>query len=408
MIATPAVSGPRAGGGGRRRLRIAVFHDLPSGGAKRTVHAQVRGLVARGHEVGCFVTSTAEESLLPLRDVAHRVVTVPVPAPPDRERALAGQPTPGDVLRWARVLRGVGRAGRAVAAAVRADGFDLLLVHPSQFTQAPHVLSRASLPTVYYCHEVLRAAHEPGISGPLVRFAIRHTLGRIDRRNARSADVLVANSEYTAGRIQAVYGRSAVVAPPGVDLETFRPARAGRSDYVLSVGALHPLKGLDLAVDAVGAMRPGGRPPLIIVSDRRRQAEEDRIRERAERADVELEIRYRVSEDELVALYSAARAVVYTPHREPLGLVPLEAMACGTPVVAVAEGGIPETVVDGRTGRLVPRDADALAAALDALLEDAERADAMGRAARALVEAHWGWGTAVDRLEAILEMAVKP
>lgn len=388
-------------------LRIAVYHDLPSGGAKRTVHAQVRGLVDRGHRVECFVTSTGEEDFLPLADVAHRVITVPVPAPPDREKTLAGRPTPADLSGWLRVLRGIRRAGSAVAAAVSTEGFDVLLVHPSQFTQAPHVLRFARLPTVYYCHELLRAAYEPGITTGWMRFVLRHTLGRVDRRNARAAGVIAVNSEYTGRRVEQAYGRTSTVAPPGVDIDAFRPVDGPRGDYVLTVGALHPLKGMDTVVDAVGGIPTSVRPRLIVVSGRARERDRARIQTRTRDHGVELDLRERVSDAELAELYARARAVVFAPHREPLGLVPLEAMAAGTPVVAAREGGIPETVMDGQTGYLVPRDPTALAERIQYLLENREEAEAMARAGRERVVKHWNWDRSVDALEAVLRAAAE-
>lgn len=383
-------------------LRIAVFHDLPSGGAKRTVHAQVRELVRRGHHVDCFVTSTAEEGFLPLTEVSHDVRTFMVPRPPDREKTLAGRPSFGDLIRWHDVYRGIRRVARRTAAAVAAEGFDILLVHPSQFTQAPHVLRHCLVPTVYYCHEVLRAAHEPSISPRPVRLAIRATLGRVDRRNARSASSILVNSAYTSERVRTLYGRNSTVVPPGVETDTFRPREHPRGDYLLSVGALHPLKGMDFLVEAMRRLPGDERLPLVIVSDRARERERERIRTRAAEAGIELDLRERVDEDELASLYRRARCVLYAPHREPLGLVPLEAMACGTPVVAVAEGGIPETVRDSETGFLTPREPDLFAERVLRLLRNPGEAEEMGRKGRRHVMECWTWRLSVDRLEAAI------
>lgn len=385
-----------------RPLRIALFHDLPSGGAKRTVQAQVRELVERGHRVDAFVTTTAEESVFPLDGIAHSLTEIAVPPPPDRERLLAGRPGPGDLLAWLRLFRALPIIGRDVARQVDGAGYDLLLVHPSQFTQAPHVLRYSTTPTLYYCHEVLRAAYEPLIASPPVRLAIRLSLGRIDRRNARAATAIAANSAFTSRRVRDVYGRDSTVAAPAVDIDSFVPAPLSPHSYLLAVGALHPLKGLDFVVDAVSRIPSGLRPPLVLVSDRFRQAERQRIMDRARSSAVALEIRQRVGEPELRELYAGARAVLCAPHREPLGLVPLEAMASGTPVVAVAEGGIPETVLDGETGFLVPRDPDSFADRVRWLLEHPEEGKRMGRSGRRHVSGSWDWSQAVDRLEELI------
>lgn len=396
------MKGSRPRDPGATPLRIALFHDLPSGGAKRTAYAQVAGLVERGHRVSCFTTSNGEENFFPLRQVAHEVTVLQAPDPPDRERTLTGRPTPLDLLRWANLFRGIRGVGRRVALAAGREDFDVLLVHPSQFTQAPHVLRWSRIPTVYYCHEVLRAAYEPLISGPISRLGIRWTLGRVDRRNARKATILAVNSEYTRQRVREVYGRDATVVSPGVDLQRFRPSGSPRGTHVLAVGALHPLKGLDFILEAISRLSPSLRPPLVVVSDRAREGERARLMRRARGLEIHLDLRERVSEEELAELYSGARALAFAAHNEPLGLVPLEAMACGTPVVAVSEGGVSETVVDGITGHLVPRDPRNFAGALRQMLENPDEIEEMGRRGRKHVEENWSWERSVELLEELV------
>ena len=381
-----------------RVLRIALYHDLPSGGGKRTVEAHVRGLVERGHHVHLFMPSTAEESFLPVARLAQDTTVYPLPEPPNRERALTGRPSPADAVRWLRLLRAVRRAASAAAAEIDRGGFDVALVHPSQFTQAPYVLRWLRTPSLYYCQEPLRAAYEPRITSPLKRLLIRPTLGRVDRRNVRAAGLVVANSGYTRTRIATVYGVDSRVITPGVDPERFTPGSAPRGRYVLAVGALHPLKGFDFLVEALGEIEEDQRPPLILVSDRARRADEERLRILARSSGVELMLRHRVSDRKLAALYAGAAAVVNTGHDEPFGLVPLEAMASGTAVVAVAEGGVSETVVDGETGFLVSRHTHAFADRLAWVLDHPAEAATMGAAGRRLVESRWTWRHALDQL----------
>ncbi len=387
-------------------LRIAVYHNLPSGGAKRVVYEQVAGLAARGHTVDVFVPGTAEERFRPLREVARGVHVFPHPEPPDRERMLAGLPAPLDAPRWLAFLASMRRLERRIAGAIDCGGYDVVLVHPSRFTQAPWVLGALATPAVYYCHEPLRAAREPRIARLPVRLALRLTLARTDRAQARAAAVIASNSRFTAGAVRAVYGRTARVAYPGVDAARFTPGAGPAGDYVLTVGALHPLKGIDFLIGALGRLAPADRPPLRVVSDRARAAERLRIERLAGRAGVALQLILGASEDDLVSHYRGARVVLYAPHREPLGLVPLEAMACGRPVLAVREGGIPETVVDGRTGFLEPRDEARFAARLRALLAAPAGADAVGRAAAGAVRAEWDWPHSIRVLEGVLAEAL--
>lgn len=386
-------------------MRIAVFHDLPSGGAKRALWQQVRGLVAQGHRVSAYLPDSAEERFLPLAEVTSDVHVFPRLAQPDRERALERGPSPGAAVAWLRYLIGVRRSEREIAAAIDAGEYDTVLVAASQFTQAPWLLRSLRTPTVYYCQEPLRAAYEPRIAPPLTRFLIRHTLGRVDRANARAATVVAVNSRFSAGRIEAAYGRSVRVNYLGVDAERFRPLEVERGSFVLTVAALHPLKGLDFLVDSLGRMAPELRPPLVVVSDRSRQSERQRLEASAARNGVRLEFRFRITEEELVRLYNQARFVVYAPYNEPFGFVPLEAMACGRPVLGVREGGIPETVVEGETGFLAERDPSHFAARLTELLASPQQGERVAEQAVGIVRKRWSWERSVAELAELLRHA---
>ncbi len=384
-------------------MRVAVYHNLPSGGAKRTLREQVAGLAARGHVVDAFLPATAEEHVFPLVEVAASVRTFPHAPPPGRERLLAGRVSPVDAVRWAAFLRSMRRLERRIAEEIDAGGYDVALVHPSQFTQAPWTLAALRVPTVYYCHEPLRAAWEPGIASAPVRLALRASLARVDRRGAQAARAIATNSRFTAAAVRRLYGRAATVVYPGVDVERFSPGTAGAGDYLLSVGALHPLKGMDFLVRALARLPAGERPPLRIVSDRVREADRGLIERLAQGLGVRVQLATRVSEAELLQAYRGARLVLCAALREPFGLVALEAMACGRPVLAVREGGFAESIVDGETGFLEERDEQRFADRVRALLLDLPGSEAAGARAAAAVRERWSWARSIDAVERLLE-----
>ena len=110
----------------------------------------------------------------------------------------------------------------------------------------------------------------------------------------------------------------------------------------------------------------------------------------------------RVARADVPALMRSADVVAVVPWYEPFGIVPLEAMACGVPVVGSAVGGLLDTVVDGVTGVLVPpRDAVATAAALRTVLGDDELRLRLGRAAAEHVAARFGWARVAELTEAV-------
>lgn len=107
----------------------------------------------------------------------------------------------------------------------------------------------------------------------------------------------------------------------------------------------------------------------------------------------------RVSDETLLDVLNRAPVMIYAPRLEPFGLAPLEANACGVPVVAVAEGGVRETVVDGVTGLLVAHNPVAIAEAVSHLLADPPLARRLGANARQMVQSKWGLAAATDRIE---------
>src|SRR5438132_1043939 len=220
-----------------------------------------------------------------------------------------------------------------------------------------------------YCLTPMRYAWDqfhqyfgPERIGRMPSAAMRRVMARMarwDRDTADRADRYVAISHHVAGRIRRYYNREATVVYPPVDTDFFQPAgnditREGQR-FALVVSALVPYKRLDLAIEACRI----ARVPLTIAGDGPERA---RL-ERGTGADATFVGRR--SDEEIRDLYRRA-SVLLMPGEEDFGIVPVEAQACGTPVVALARGGALETVVPGETGSLVEDDvpevfADAIA-----------------------------------------------
>jgi glycosyltransferase involved in cell wall biosynthesis len=180
-------------------------------------------------------------------------------------------------------------------------------------------------------------------------------LARWDRSTAYRADRYVAISHYVAGRIGRYYNRQANVVYPPVDTDFFTPAGAPPERHALVVSALVPYKRVELAIAACAE----ARIPLKVVGE----GPERQALESSARGDVEF--LGRQSDEAIRDLYRQA-AVTLLPGEEDFGIVPLEAQACGRPVVALGRGGATETIVDGVTGFLVGESATpAFADAID-------------------------------------------
>ena len=251
------------------------------------------------------------------------------------------------------------------------DGYDLV-ISSSHCVVKSIVTPRAV--HVCYCHSPMRYAWDqfdeyfgPRQVGVVASRALRPVMAALARWDAATAhrpNRFIANSRYVAGRIDRYYNRRSTVVYPPVDTEFFRPSAdddppVSRTAHVLVVSALVPYKRVDLAIDACRKLRV----PLKIAGS---GPELGRLRAHAANADVEF-LGWKTDE-ETRQLYRSARAVLL-PGVEDFGLVPVEAQACGTPVVALGEGGACETVVDRVTGALAAdRSVESFAAAIDQVL----------------------------------------
>ena len=122
---------------------------------------------------------------------------------------------------------------------------------------------------------------------------------------------------------------------------------------------------------------------------------------------VDFQPRERVTQQELVELLNTASCLLYTSELEPFGYAPLEANACGLPTVAIAEGGIRETVIDGINGLLAPRDPAKLAVAVDRILTDSDLFRRLSEQGKTWVADRWTIDQAVDRVEQALTTVLR-
>jgi len=242
---------------------------------------------------------------------------------------------------------------------------DADLVISSSHAVAKAVGIPAGIPHLSYIHTPMRYLWGPvnshfafGKGRRWKRLALRTVkpyLKRFDVRSAASIDMLVANSENVRRRVQHAYGRDAGVVYPPTDTEFFSPDPVEHPDgFYLVVSALEPSKRIDLAIEAFQAL---GRR-LVIVGDGTLNKDLRKI------ACADVEFVGRVSNEELRRLYRRCRALIL-PGIEDFGLTPVEAQACGRPVVCYGEGGAVESVIDGQTGiHFRPQTASALVDAI--------------------------------------------
>jgi glycosyltransferase involved in cell wall biosynthesis len=375
---------------------LAAIGGVDAGGQNVHVAALAAGLARRGHEV--TVHTRRDDDALPERvvtadgyDVAH------VPAGPPRE--LPKDELLPHMAEFARVLR-------------------------EQWTAAP--------PDVVHAHFWMSglAAVEAADGLPTPVLQTFHALGSVKRRHQGAADpspasridlerglcravdhvVATCSDEVFELRRLGLPRDRATIVPCGVDTSAFTPRgpvaqRSGRA-RLLVLGRLVERKGQDDAVRALRAVPDaelvvvGGPPPGAIDAD----PEVRRLRALAVEEGVadRLVFAGAVPRADVPAWVRSADVVLAVPWYEPFGITPLEAMACGRPVVATAVGGLVDTVADGVTGDLVPpRDPERLGEVLAALLADDERRAAYGAAGMQRARARYRWSRVVADTEAV-------
>ncbi len=378
---------------------LAALGGADAGGQNVYVAQLALNLAASGMSVDVF-TRCDSESLQPVVEMAPGVRVVHVPCGP------RGYVPKEDLWQW------------------MPDFSDWMLRHcsPSSYDIihanfwmsgriAEQVAGAWNIPFVVTFHALglVRRLHQ----GADDRFPPERA--EIERRVMRAATRVIAECPQDLSDMVELYGapqgRISVI-PCGVDPKEMFPVgrRAARHELgigleepvVLQVGRIVPRKGIDNVIRAVGLLRRrhGKNARLIIVGgetdapDPEATPEIARLMVIAREEGVEDLVQFagRKGRNELRAYYSAADVFVTTPWYEPFGITPLEAMACGTPVVGADVGGIRTTVVHGETGYLVPpRDPDALAVRLACLLGNRELARLMGKQAQARVAAEYTW-----------------
>lgn len=354
-------------------MRIAFVADL----TVPHVAELSKALAHHGHDVTVYTRQTGRGS--PQEEQAAsgcRVVRVP-----------AGKEAPEDPMRH------VGPFARFLQNRWRDDAPDVVHAHAWLSGVAAVPAARAAGVPVVETFQALGVVERRYDRIPAQRIGTERMLGReADRIAATSSDEVVELVRMGVPRPKIS------MVPCGVDTDVFVPEgeRLPRDRFahrLVSVGDMVPRNGFATTIAALRAL-PDTELVIACGADTSRDEHARFLRAYAESMGVARQVRLvgDVAEDELPPLLRSADVVVCTPWYEPFGTVPLEAMACGVPVVASAVGGPRDTVVDGVTGKLVPpRKPRALAGVLRFLLSHPSVGEQFGAAGRDRAAARYSW-----------------
>jgi glycosyltransferase involved in cell wall biosynthesis len=238
------------------------------------------------------------------------------------------------------------------------DAYDLVI--SSSHCAAKAVVAPGRARHICYCHSPMRYAWDQfdAYFGPerVGAFASRwlyapmlRRLARWDAATAPRVGRFVANSRHVAGRIRRYYNREATIVYPPVDTTFYHPDTTPPGHHFLIVSALVPYKRIDVAIDA--CRRAGATLRIVGDGPDRARLERQANGSSTARGASPVEFVGRATDEEIRDEYRRALAVLM-PGEEDFGIVPVEAQACGRPVVALARGGALETVIPGETGIL--------------------------------------------------------
>lgn len=221
------------------------------------------------------------------------------------------------------------------------EGHDLIISLSSAIGKG--IKKPASAIHVCYCHTPMRYVWQPNIDKRLVRLPMGklflNYLKQWDLETNKSVDFFITNSSNTAERVKRFYSRDSDVIYPPVVVQ--KPLELQREDYYLCLSRLIPYKRFDLAIEAFN--RLGYK--LIVAGDGPERKKLESL------AKSNIKFIGRVTNEKKNQLLAQAQALIF-PAEEDFGIVPIEAMSQGTPVIAYGQGGAKETVIDRKTGLL--------------------------------------------------------
>lgn len=364
---------------------LAALGDVDAGGQNVHVGELSAALARLGHDVTVYTRRTDPTSADRIEhDRGYTIVHVP--AGPARS-VLKDELYPH-----------MGEFSQRLAETWQIDPPDLAHAHFWMSGLASVLAGRiADVPVVQTYHAlgtVKRRFQRSADTSPTERIGIERMISR------HTAQVIATSTDELRELVRMGVRRNRIsVIPCGVDVAEFRPdgpaAPRSAPHRLLAVGRLVPRKGYDLAIKALPGLPDtelviaGGPPDERLGAD----TEARRLVALAGRLGVAARVRLvgQVARADMPALFRSADAVVCTPWYEPFGIVPVEAMACGVPVVVTPVGGLTDTVVDGVTGLHVPPDPNRLCRALHELLASPYRRGSLGAAGRDRARSRYTW-----------------
>lgn len=352
-------------------MKIAVFYNLKFSGAKRTVQEHVKGLKKLGNEVDVYTLNKEDDIFSPEKyandyysfPYQRKKINIPI------IRKIAEDLSDFIILK---------KIHKKIAIEIDGKKYDFVLVHTDYFTQAPFILRFLKTKNAYFCLEPLKIGYEYGFSlnqklsilNRCYETINRNIRKNIDRTNARSAKNCFAISLFGRELMISSFDLYPKVSYLGIDPDIFKKTNIKKKNQVLFVGQKLDINGYHHALDAVSRIPQKIRPSLKVLSIGKGK---------------------KISDKELVKLYGESIATLCLSNFDTFGLVTLESMACGTPVIAFNVAGYREIVDDSKNGFLVNFSVSEIQEKIIQLSSDKDLVKKMGENGAVSVKKNWTW-----------------
>lgn len=367
-------------------MNIAVFHELHRGGARRATNEFAQQLKKLGHKVDLFTIDIGEKND---ESLFYDKINYYKFSPRKWSRHDWQARLYKDTVELIKIFL----LDRKIAKDIEAGSYDLAFISASEFIESPFILHFLKIPKFFYCHDpYYRMIYEPdlfnktGVSRiklfyeKLNRFIRKY----LDKWDVKKIDFVICASKFIQEKFYLTYGKKGNVVYGGVDTSFFFPDnKKEREIDILFIGSEDFLDGYPLFEKIL------------------------------KRITVKVNVKTILSENEwltdtqLREIYRKSKLLIATSYNEPLGLLPLEAMACGVVVLAVNEAGYKETVLDGETGYLIDRDEEKFSKKINWLLKNQKLIEKMSNDARENAIKNWTWKEKGRELEKILISKIK-
>ena len=407
-------------------MKIAVWHNLHSGGGSRALQYHIKGLVEKGHQIEIWADEPDARGFmhLPTSVKLHKV-----PLEYDENQSSLKERFTSLFFEKDSNIKAMEEHCQKCASEINKGGFDVLFANSCFYYGVPFISRFVNIPKVLYLGEPNRYLYEAmpeqiweapertsnKWSSKFWVYFFSNTWRtnkyrvyvREERKNFQAFDKVLVNSYFSMESCKRAYGLLSEVCYLGIDDSLFKPVNNYKSEsYVVGLGGFYRHKNPELAIRSVGEIKEN-RPKLLWIGNMVDEKYWLEMVELARSLGVALEVKKLVTDEQLVQLLSGAICMVYSSNLEPFGFAPLEANACGTPVIAVAEGGVRETIIHRKSGFLVNQNPKEIAKYISLLSGNQVLRNEISTFAINNVKENWSLGSCTERINFAIESLVK-